>query len=114
VCAELDRAPKPSFTAVFAGNDLMAIGAIRSLGEAGLRVPEDVSVVGYDDIHLASLVTPALTTVRQPVYGMGQAAAEQLILQIRKGEQARHSRLVLGVDLIVRGSTGCAPGSRSV
>ncbi len=109
VRAELELEPKPSFTAIFAGNDLMAIGAIRSLGEAGLNVPEDVSVVGYDDIHLASLVSPPLTTVRQPVYGMGQAAAEQLILQIRKGERSRHSRIVLGVDLIVRGSTARAP-----
>jgi LacI family transcriptional regulator len=110
VRAELLREPKPSFTAVFAGNDLMAIGAIRALGEAGLPVPKRVSVVGYDDIHLAALVTPSLTTVRQPVYGIGQAAAEQLILQIRKGEQARHARHVLGVELIVRASTSSVSG----
>jgi LacI family transcriptional regulator len=114
VRAELERELKPSFTAVFAGNDLMAIGAIHALGDAGLKVPQDVSVVGYDDIHLASLVTPTLTTVRQMVYGIGQAAAEQLILQIEKGGQARHARLVLGVDLIVRGSTGSALGSKAV
>jgi LacI family transcriptional regulator len=105
VRAELQRDQKPSFTAVFAGNDLMAIGAVRALTEAGLHVPDDVSVVGYDDIHLASLVTPSLTTVRQPVYGMGQAAAEQLILQIRKREEQRHARIVLGVELVERGST---------
>lgn len=113
VRVEFGRSTAPPLTAVFAGNDLMAIGAVRALGELGLRVPGDVSVVGYDDIHLASLVTPALTTVRQPVYGMGQAAAEQLILQIRKRERERQARVVLGVELVVRASTGPAQSGGS-
>lgn len=94
------------FTAVFAGNDLMALGAMNALVEAGITVPEQVSVVGYDDIHLASLIRPALTTVRQPVYGIGQAAAGQLILQIERENTGPRTRVVLDVELVVRDSAG--------
>ena len=63
------------FTALFTFNDISAIGAIRALHEAGLRVPEDVSVVGFDDIQSAAFQNPALTTVRQPLRRMGEIAA---------------------------------------
>lgn len=74
----LRRRRKP-FTAVFCGNDLTAIGALHALDEVGLAVPDDVSVVGFDDIHLASYVRPALTTVHQPIRALGQRAAEILL-----------------------------------
>ena len=73
------RRRRQEFTAVFCGNDLTAIGAIRALDEVGLAVPEDVGVVGFDDIHLASYVRPALTTVHQPIRALGQRAAEMLL-----------------------------------
>ena len=94
------------FTAIFAGNDLMALGALRSLAAAGLSVPGDMSIVGYDDIALASLVRPALTSVRQPVYGIGHAAAQQLISGLRRGDMRPITRLELEVQLIERETTG--------
>lgn len=95
----------PWFTGIFAGNDLMALGAMRALLAAGLTVPRDVSIVGYDDIGLSSLIRPALTTVRQPVYDIGHAAAEQLIKRIRRGSEEPIARLELEVRLIEREST---------
>jgi DNA-binding LacI/PurR family transcriptional regulator len=78
----LERGKK--FTAIFSFNDASAIGAIAALHEAGLRVPRDVSVVGFDDIPSAATVHPALTTVRQPLYEMGRTAAQKLLCLIRK------------------------------
>ncbi len=72
-------ARKKPFTALFAYNDISAIGAIRAIQEEGLRIPQDVSVVGFDDIPWAAFHTPSLTTVRQPLGRMGQMAAEALI-----------------------------------
>jgi len=71
-----------AFTALFAFNDISAIGAIRALREAGRRVPEDVSVVGFDDIQSAAFQNPALTTVRQPLREMGVIAAQILLRRI--------------------------------
>ena len=71
------------FTALFAFNDISAMGAIRALREAKLRVPDDVSVVGFDDIQSAAYQNPALTTVRQPLREMGRIAAETLLRRIR-------------------------------
>lgn len=73
------------FTALFCFNDASAIGAIAALHEAGLHVPRDVSVVGFDDIPGASTIRPGLTTVRQPLYEMGQTAAENLLRLIQNG-----------------------------
>ncbi len=99
------------FTAIFAFNDISAIGAIRALREAGLRVPEDVSVVGFDDIQSAAFQNPALTTVRQPLFKMGLLAAEALTHQMNEAA-AHKSAKVLKVDpeLIVRESC-CAPAA---
>jgi DNA-binding LacI/PurR family transcriptional regulator len=72
------------FTALFAYNDISAIGCIRAFQEAGLRVPEDISVVGFDDVSLASFSIPPLTTVRQPLVKMGRMAAETLVDRIEK------------------------------
>jgi len=92
-------------TAIFAGNDFMAIGAIYALQDAGLRVPEDVAVVGYDDREVASLVRPALTTVTMPCYEMGQAAARLLLSWLGYQEKPVTAKQIRG-RLIVRESCG--------
>lgn len=96
----LDEPP----TAIFAAADLMAIGAIRAAAEAGLRVPEDLSVVGFDDIQLAPHVNPPLTTLRQDKLGLGAAAGDALVARIA-GDPERPPLRTLPVELVVRGST---------
>ncbi len=78
------------FTALFAAADVMAIGAIRALRDAGKRVPEDVSVVGFDGLPLGSFLVPQLTTIVQPVQQMAQRSVEMLISSIEEGGEARH------------------------
>lgn len=103
----LERRERP--TALFAANDLMALGAIYAIQEAGLRVPEDIAVVGYDDREIASIARPTLTTVRMPCYEMGQASAKLLLgLLERQGESAEPIKLQ--GQLIVRESSGAAEG----
>lgn len=98
-----------NFTALFAFNDVSAIGAVRALRERGIRVPEDVSVVGFDDVQSAAFQNPALTTVRQPLRTMGTLAAETILAQIASPEEHPPSReLVVDPELIVRDST-CPP-----
>jgi LacI family transcriptional regulator len=97
-----------SFTAVFAGNDMMALGAMRALTEDGLSLPGDVSVVGYDDIPLAAFVNPSLTTIRQPVYEIGHTAAEQLVTALLQHRPLAQGRVILDVRLVERLSTGIA------
>ena len=91
-------------TAIFAAADMMAIGAIRAVAEAGLRVPEDVSVVGFDDIQLATHINPPLPTLRQDKLGLGAAAADALVARIAHDE-GRPPLRQLPVELVVRGST---------
>ena len=93
------------FTALFAHSDLIAVGAIRRLREAGLRIPEDVSVVGFDDLPIAGYVDPPLTTVHQPMREVGALAAGILLDQIAGGEPVSGPQL-LPAELIVRTSTG--------
>ncbi|MDQ7844431.1 MAG: LacI family DNA-binding transcriptional regulator [Armatimonadota bacterium] len=93
------------FTAVVAANDLMAIGAMEALRRAGRRIPQDVAVVGFDDITFASLVCPALTTVAQPKYRMGQLAMERL-LALMDGADEGGRQTVLIPQLVVRDSCG--------
>jgi LacI family transcriptional regulator len=100
------------FTALFAYNDLSAIGAILAFQEAGLRVPQDISVVGFDDVPLAVFSNPQLTTVRQPLQRMGQIAAKTLIDQI-EGKEKFQAEIVIEPALIVRASTGPAPKTSS-
>jgi LacI family transcriptional regulator len=95
------------FTALFAYNDIAAIGAMRAFRDAGLRVPEDVSVVGFDDIQAAAFMNPQLTTVRQPLQDMGELAAETLLARIASPEEQSEPILVQP-ELIVREST-CVP-----
>lgn len=97
------------FTAVFCFNDIAAIGAIRALSEAGLRVPADVSVVGFDDIQSAAFCTPSLTTVRQPLNEMGKRGARILLERIANPENTElTAEVVIEPELVVRESTGPA------
>jgi LacI family transcriptional regulator len=97
------------FTAIFCFNDIAAIGAIRALKDAGLTVPGDVSVVGFDDILSAAYCTPSLTTVRQPLMEMGKRGAQILLERIADREKAFPSEIVMAPEFIVRESTGPAP-----
>jgi DNA-binding LacI/PurR family transcriptional regulator len=93
-------------TAILAANDLMAIGALKAAQERGLSVPGDLSVMGYDDIDMAALCTPALTTVRQPKYRMGEACVRALIKRLEDRENADRSGVVttMKTDIVVRGT----------
>lgn len=94
------------FTALFCFNDISALGAIRALRETGLRVPQDVSVVGFDDIQAAAFQNPGLTTVRQPLRKMGKIAAETVLNRIQFGKTATHAdQITVEAELIVRAST---------
>lgn len=94
-----------SFTALFAFNDVSAIGAIRALEEMGLRVPVDVSVLGFDDIYAAAFHNPALTTIRQPLFEMGSLAATTLLERIANGNSSPTKAVSVEPTLIVRQST---------
>jgi len=93
------------FTAIVAADDNTAIGAIRALAEAGLRVPEDVSVVGFDDIALAAYTCPPLTTARQDFAAIGEMAVRYLLERIQHPE-APPARVLITPEIIIRGSTG--------
>jgi DNA-binding LacI/PurR family transcriptional regulator len=92
----------PRLDAVFVASDLMATGAMRTLRKAGRRVPDDVAVVGFDDIELARYTEPPLTTVRQPIVDLGRELARQL-LRLAGGEEIEQA-LVLPTDLVIRES----------
>lgn len=104
--AQLFESPTPP-TAIFALNDRMAIGAIHHLQLRDLRVPEQVSVIGFDDVPLAGICSPTLTTVRQPALEMGQQAA-RLLLELTENGATVLQPIVLPTELIVRGSTSTA------
>ena len=97
------------FSALLAFNDISAIGAIQALRESGRRVPEDVSVIGFDDIQSAAYQNPGLTTVRQPLRQMGVIAAETLLSSINSPRQTEYpAEIVVKPELIIRGSTAAA------
>ncbi len=103
--AVLDHLPLARFTALVCYNDLVAIGAMRGLRELGLRIPGDVSVVGFDDIDVASYLEVPLTTVRIPKREMGRQAAAIAIEQIQSSTDTRSKRVLLDAELVVRSST---------
>jgi DNA-binding LacI/PurR family transcriptional regulator len=103
-------AQQKPFTALFAYNDISAIGAIRAIQEQGLRVPQDISVIGFDDIPGAAFNTPSLTTVRQPLNRMGEVAAQSLLERI-EGKKDYPNEIAIEPELVVRESTAKAPGS---
>ncbi|HET6301088.1 LacI family DNA-binding transcriptional regulator [Microbacterium sp.] len=98
-------------TAIFAGSDLQALGAIAAATDAGLRVPDDLSVVGYDDIALARWMSPQLTTIHQPLRRMGEEAT-RLVLRLSEGASVETLRMDLATHLVVRGSTAAPPAGR--
>lgn len=103
----LDQPP----SAVFAASDVVAIGAMSAIHDAGRRIPDDVAIVGFDDIFLAAHVHPRLTTVRVPAYGLGWTAAEVLTALIEGDEEV--PSMILETELIVRESCGAPPGARN-
>ena len=98
----LDRPDRP--TAIFAGSDLQALGVYDAARQAGLRIPEDLSVVGFDDLPVARWIGPPLTTVRQPLVEMAAAGA-RLVLALARGEKPEQTRIELATNLVVRQST---------
>lgn len=87
----------------FCSNDLMAAGVLQALAEAGISVPEDVAVMGFDDLPLAQHTRPPLTTVRQPIREMGQTAI-RMLLRLIEGKPLEARRVVLDTEIVVRGS----------
>ena len=98
----LDLAERP--TAIFASNDNMAVGVLQAARERGLSVPEDLSVVGFDDAEVARSVTPALTTVRQPLAELGRTAVS-LLMRLVEGQRVEALRVELATRLVLRDST---------
>jgi LacI family transcriptional regulator len=98
----LDRADRPR--AVLCANDLIAIGALEAAREAGLRVPDDIAIVGFDDIETAALVTPRLTTVVNPAPAVGDACARTILWRVENGPDAPYRRTLLPTRLVVRES----------
>jgi len=96
--------------ALVCGNDEMAVGVIGALKAKGLRVPGDIAVTGWDDIAMAMLVSPALTTVRQPTRELGRAAARMLLDRIN-GQASETDELILPCELVIRESCGCPAGT---
>jgi LacI family transcriptional regulator, xylobiose transport system transcriptional regulator len=95
-------------TAIFAGNDLQALGVYQAAREARLHIPEDLSVVGFDDLPVTQWVSPPMTTIRQPLVEMAEEAAE-MVIAIARGEPPAQPRVELATELIVRESTAPPP-----
>jgi LacI family xylobiose transport system transcriptional regulator len=91
-------------TAIFSGNDLQALAVYAAARKLGLRIPQDLSVVGFDDLPLSSWITPSLTTIRQPFTEMAEAAT-RLVIDISRGANASATRFELATRLVVRKST---------
>ncbi len=102
-CKVLQMEPRP--TAIFAGNDAMAIGILCALRERGVRVPEDISLAGFDDIPMIRYLSPSLSSIRTPIPELGAGAAERLLMRIESGEAIRPMQQTLEVLLVARAST---------
>jgi DNA-binding LacI/PurR family transcriptional regulator len=101
-----------TFSALFAFNDISAMGAIRAFRESGWQVPQDVSVIGFDDIQSAAFQNPALTTVRQPLREMGRVAAEILVKRINRPGYELNDKHIVEPELIIRETTSTAVSER--
>lgn len=98
-------------TAVFAADDIMAIGALKAVADAGLRVPHDFSIVGFDDIDLGKFLCPSLTTMRQPIDTMSEYVLNMMLEMINQPQLQREETLIrVPPELIIRQSTGPVPG----
>ena len=102
-------ATEPRPTGVFCANDLVALGALKACAQAGVRVPEDISIVGCDDIEMARYVTPELTTILVPARGLGARAARLLLLTLDGRETGALTGKALGVELVIRETTARRP-----
>lgn len=110
-CEELLRRRRP-FTAILAFDDMTALGCMRALTKAGIQIPEQCSVIGFDDVAPAAMAVPSLTTIRQPMEAMGASAVETVLESIRAGLERREftvSHRKMMPELVVRESTGSAP-----
>jgi LacI family transcriptional regulator len=107
----LNLSPRPE--AVFAANDMMAIGCLSALTEAGLRVPQDIALAGFDDVPTARFVVPALTTVRVKIADMGARALDRLASAIENPAQFQPVTETVPAELIIRASCGAQPASRT-
>lgn len=96
-----ERGTLPS--SIFVSNDMMAMGVINAANELGIKVPDDLSIIGYDDIHIAKFMSPSLTTIHQPKYRLGQAAVETLVRRL--DDKSNEAQVVqLEPTLVVRNS----------
>jgi len=93
-----------TFTAVFAGNDMMAIGVIKALKSKNIRIPEDVEVIGFDNIEISEIIEPALSTISQPAYEMGVQGAK-LLIKLIEGKKLKNKNVIFEPELIIRGTT---------
>ena len=96
-------------TGVFTHNDVLALGAMHAIWRAGKSIPEDISIVGYDDIASSGYLTPPLTTVKFPKDRMGRQAAQTILQLVRNDEAPPARKVVLPIELVVRASTGPPP-----
>jgi DNA-binding LacI/PurR family transcriptional regulator len=96
--------PDQNITAVFAGNDVIAFGCIRAMMEKGIRIPEDVSIIGFDNLEMSQITSPPLTTIDQPKYETGKAAVEMVLSMRAKGGIREPEHRIIGVSLIERQS----------
>jgi LacI family transcriptional regulator len=96
-------------TAIFAGNDAMAVGAMSAMREAGLRVPEDIALAGFDDVPIASYLTPSLTSVQVGIHAIGVRAVETVMDAVRNKPTHRHAQVRIETILSLRESCGCSP-----
>jgi LacI family transcriptional regulator len=110
-CELLDLDPRP--TAIFAGNDEQALGVYEAARQRGLRIPQDLSVIGFDDLPVARWVSPPLTTVRQPLAEMGRVAGEMIVMLI-EDTPLRANRVELSTELVVRESCAGPPAGTSL
>lgn len=92
-------------TATFCANDLLALGVMRGLRQHGIAIPEEMALIGYDDVEFASSLSPALTSVRQPKYQLGYTATELLLNEVNEAWQHQHKQVVYQPELIIRAST---------
>jgi LacI family transcriptional regulator len=103
----------PRVTAVFTGNDVMAFGAARAFLEAGLEIPRDISIIGFDNLELSAVMHPPLTTIHQPKYEMGRAGVEMILAAVENKEPRLAEHRTLGVRLIERQSCAAPAGVRA-
>jgi DNA-binding LacI/PurR family transcriptional regulator len=109
--AAMEADPRP--TAVFAGNNFLAIGAMHAFGELGIRVPEDIAVVGFDDLPEAMVIDPFLTVAIQPAFEMGRESVAMLLDRLANPGQPAQE-VVLPVELVIRRSSGDPVGAAPV